>query len=317
MSELHLVTGGCGFIGSHLVERLVREGKRVRVLDNQSTGKKENIAHLLKDIDFWDGEDIVFEACCKDSLKGVTHVYHLAALGSVPRSWEKPVETLDVNVGGTANMLKFAAAEGVKRFIFASSSSVYGTNYHNKPKEVGIGGFDPRSPYALSKATGEQLCELYNSEYLLPTTVLRYFNVYGPRQRADSQYAAVIPRLISEAANGKRSQLYYRGLQSRDFTYVDTVVEATYRAAMLERAVSCMNVASGKSVQVIDVYKLILRHFHQDDDICVSLVDGGRQSGDAYHSLADVRPMREILDVDPISITEGIARTVAWYKERK
>lgn len=225
-----LVTGGAGFIGSNIVEELLKRNYPVRVLDNFSTGKRENLSEFMNDIELIEGDicsyHIVFEA-----VKEVDIILHQAALPSVPRSIKDPIATNEVNVVGTLNILEAAKNAGVKRIVYASSSSVYGDN-PELPKHEGMTP-NPLSPYAVSKLAGEHYCKVFSKLYGLETVILRYFNVFGPRQDPNSQYSAVIPKFLKFMSNDQPPTIYGDGTQSRDFTYVANVVEANILAAKL------------------------------------------------------------------------------------
>lgn len=308
MSDIHLVTGGAGFIGSNLVKKLLSEGKKVRVLDNMSTGKEANLFFQvhLEEIEFILGDIRKIGSW----MDGVTHVYHLAALGSVPRSLKNPIETESVNVIGTLALLEESVKQKVKSFVFASSSSVYGENelYPRCEDDAAC----PVSPYAISKLTAENYCLLYNRIHNLPVVALRYFNVFGPKQRKDGEYCAVIPLFIDAVINSRKPMIEGTGCQLRDFTFVDTVVEATYRAGDNEEAVGqIINVASGKELAIMDVLQKII-------EISGENLEGidykPRRPGDPPRSVADIALMREILEVEPISFELGIEKTIEFYR---
>lgn len=260
MAQNHfaLVTGGAGFIGSHLVDRLLREGWRVRVLDNFSSGKRSVLKHVIERIDMLEGSLNDPEAV-RASMRDVEIVFHLAALGSVTRSMENPAETHENNATGTLRLLVAAVAAGVRRLIYSSSSSVYGDG-PGLPR-VETQQPQPMSPYAVSKLAGEMYCNVFAKQFDLETVILRYFNVFGPRQDATSTYAAVIPRFIESAWNGRSPIIYGDGTQTRDFTHVDNVVEANLLAATVESAAGkIFNVGSGESISLLEVLDYIMRH---------------------------------------------------------
>ena len=306
MRELHLVTGGAGFIGSHLARKLAILGKKVRIVDNLSTGRIENISDIP-------GSNVEFiKADIRHGvpwMNGVTHVYHLAALGSVPRSLVDPIRTEQVNVIGTLNILEMARKIGVQRFVFSSSSSVYGNSTIFPRHESDA--THPASPYALSKLTAEHYCTLYNELYQLPVVLLRYFNVFGPRQRSDGQYCALIPIFIKAVMEGKAAVIEGSGLQMRDFTYVDTVVEATISAGVEEDAVGeTINVAGGQEHSVVDVLNFI-------EDGCQKKVMRDfqpKRKGDAPRSLADISQMKDILGVEPTPFAPSLLATIESYR---
>lgn len=238
----YLVTGGAGFIGSHITEALVKKGHRVRVLDNLSTGKKENLENIINKIELIVG-DIRDTSIVKKAVKGIDYILHQAAIPSVERSFQNPIETVSVNSGGTLQLLISAKENGVKLFIYASSSSVYGDKNN----------FQPKSPYGVSKFLGEQYCLLYNRLYGLNTVCLRYFNVFGPRQDRKSQYSAVIPKFINALLNNKSPTIYGDGEQSRDFTYIQNVVDANMGIAKP----GVYDIGCGKSTSVNELFRMI------------------------------------------------------------
>ena len=253
--QTYLVTGGAGFIGSHLVDALLRDGKQVRVLDNLATGKIDNLRETLDAIDFIEG-DVRDAAVVAGATRGVDVVLHQAALPSVPRSIQDPIATNDVNVNGTLNVLLAARDAGVKRVVVASSSSVYG-NSPTLPK-VETMPVEPLSPYAVSKLAQERYAQAFTEVYGLPTISLRYFNVFGPRQDPTSQYSAVIPKFISMMLQGKRPTIYGDGTQSRDFTYIDNVVRANLLAAEAPKSVNgYFNIACGERYSLLQLVETL------------------------------------------------------------
>ena len=305
----YLVTGGAGFIGSNITEKLVKRGERVVILDDLSTGKRENIGHLLGDIEFVEG-DIRDPSIVRRALRGVSRVIHQAALASVPRSIENPVLVNDVNIGGTVVMLDESRRAGVDIFVYAASSSAYGDT-ETLPKHEEILP-QPLSPYAVSKLTGEYYCSVYARTYGLPTLSLRYFNVFGPRQDPRSQYAAVIPIFVSHLQRGEPPTIHGDGEQSRDFTYVENVVNANLQAAECARANGqVLNIACGTSYTVNDLFNRLKALTGASID---PIYDEPRP-GDVKHSLADVSMARELLGFEvSVSFEEGLERTVAWYR---
>jgi UDP-glucose 4-epimerase len=283
--SMDLVTGGAGFIGSHLVEELVRRGRRVRVLDNLSTGRLQHLDTVLGQIDFVEG-DILDEDAVRDAMRGVRRVFHQAALRSVPRSVDDPASTNRVNVEGTLNVLTAARAAGVERVVYASSSSAYGANATLPLRE----DLPPRpiSPYAVSKLAGEQYGQVFARVYGLPTVGLRYFNVFGPRQSPESQYAAVIPKFIAAALRGESLEVHGDGLQSRDFTHVRNVVAANCLAAERAEAVGeVFNVACGRQYSLMDIIEIIGRELPAGTPPVRSHHVPAR-AGDVRHTLADL-----------------------------
>ncbi len=305
----HLVTGGAGFIGSHLAETLVNSGEDVVVLDNLSTGKPENMAAFRDRITFVEGSvtDLpTVRRCCT----GVEVVYHQAALASVPRSVADPVASNAANVSGTLNVLWAAKEAGVRRVVYAASSSVYGDT-EELPKHEGMVP-RPLSPYAVSKHVGELYCAVFDRLYGLSTIGLRYFNVFGPRQDPQSQYAAVVPLFITRLLRGEAPLIHGDGEQSRDFTYIRNVVEANLAAA---RAAApggrSMNVACGDRLSVNELCRILaeLTGSH------VQPVHGPARPGDVKHSQADITLARNLLGFEPlVDMKTGLAETVAWYR---
>ncbi|MCK4394582.1 SDR family oxidoreductase, partial [Candidatus Bipolaricaulota bacterium] len=255
MSELYLVTGGTGFIGSHLVERLVQDGQRIRVIDNLSTGKKENLEPFLSEIEFIEG-DVRDSELLREAMDSVDYVLHQAAIPSVPRSVEDPLTTNSANVGGTLNVLLAARDAGVKRVVYASSSSIYGDSPVLPKKETMAP--DPRSPYAVSKLAGELYCQVFHRVYGLETVCLRYFNVFGPRQDPNSQYSGVVAKFITSLLEGKQVTIFGDGEQSRDFTYVENVVEANLLAVKADGVSGgVLNIACGDRLSVNELARLL------------------------------------------------------------
>jgi len=310
----YLVTGGAGFIGSNLVESLLKLGVEVRVLDNLSTGRRENLdfsVPMVK-LEIIEG-DIRNAKTCSQCCREVDAVFHLAALGSVPRSVEDPVTTHEINATGTLNMLLAARDEpSVKRLIFASSSSVYGDppGTGDKPKSEEM-PLMPLSPYAASKVMGEHYCKVFYQIYGLETIVLRYFNVFGPRQSADSPYAAVIPRFIHSLREDRSPVIYGDGLQSRDFCYVENVVHANLLCAQAgEHALgACINAAVGNRYSVND----LLSHLCAIMGKRMKPLHEAPRPGDVRHSRADIGLARRVLGYEPlVGFEEGLRRTVEW-----
>jgi len=310
--KTYLVTGGAGFIGSHLVEELIRRGERVRVLDNFLTGKRENLMPFLGAIELIEGDIRDYETCLR-AANGVDYVLHQAALPSVPRSIQDPQTTDSINTRGTLNMLLASARSRVKRLVFASSSSVYGDE-EELPMREGKEG-NPLSPYAVSKLVGEKYCRLFYSLYRLPTVSLRYFNIFGPRQDPSSQYAAVIPNFITLVLQGKSPRVFGDGEQSRDFTHVANVVEANLLAAESgeQAAGEAFNIACAERVTVNSLIAQIM-------DITGSRVQAVYEpprSGDIKHSYADISKAGRLIGYQPrVGFREGLNRTVSWYMER-
>jgi UDP-glucose 4-epimerase len=306
-----LVTGGGGFIGSHIVDRLLAEGHEVCVLDNFATGRRQNIVHAIADIELIEGDLQSYERAA-NAVRGCEVVLHQGALPSVPRSVQDPLTSNAVNVIGTLNLLLAARDSGVRRVVYASSSSVYG---HNPvlPKTEDLPTI-PGSPYAVAKLAGEGYCRAFHSVYGLETVALRYFNVFGTRQNPFSQYAAVIPAFITSALNDEPPTVYGDGEQSRDFTYVDNVVDANIRAMDAPDAAGrAMNIACGERIslnQVIGELQEIL-------DREIEPRYEAERAGDIKHSLASIALADELLGYRPrVAFREGLARTAEALVEQ-
>lgn len=304
----YLVTGGAGFIGSHLVKKLLKKG-RVRVIDNFSTGKKENIKGL--DIELIEA-DIRNPKKVKNACRGIDCIFHLAAIPSVTRSLKNPLPTNEVNVEGTLNLLIAAKENNVKRFVYSSSSSVYGEN-QKLPKKESMSP-DPISPYAVSKLAGEHYCRLFFKLYYLKVIILRYFNVFGERQDPKGEYAAAIPKFIISALNKKRSTVYGDGEQRRDFTYVENTVEATIFASEApEKAIGkTFNVASGKVRTVNEVLLYLNKILYQK----IEPIYTKPRVGDIKDSWADISQANNLLGYSPrIDFENGLRKTVDWFRK--
>lgn len=307
-----LVTGGAGFIGSNLCEVLLKKGCKVRCLDDLSTGKEENIEEFKSDSNFqFIKGDVKDFNTCMDACENVDYILHEAAWGSVPRSIEMPLFYCANNITGTLNMLEAARQRGVKRFVYASSSSVYGDE-PNLPKTEGREG-NLLSPYALTKRADEEWAKQYTRHYGLETIGLRYFNVFGRKQDPNGAYAAVIPKFIKMLLNGERPTINGDGKQSRDFTYIENVIEANLKACVAgkDAAGEAYNIAYGGREYLIDVYENICMALKVD----VEPIYGPDRVGDIKHSNADVGKARELLDYDPEwSFERGIEAAIEWYK---
>lgn len=305
-----LVTGGAGFIGSHLVEALLRRGNAVRVLDNLSTGRAENLAAVRDDIELIVG-DLRDADTVRRAVAGVEAVLHQGALASVQRSVDDPLTTNAVNVSGTLHVLTAARDARVQRVVFASSSSVYGDT-PTLPK-IETMPPRPRSPYAVSKLAGEQYCLAFSAVYGLPAIALRYFNVFGPRQDPRSEYAAVIPRFLDRMVRGLAPVIYGDGEQSRDFTYVENVVAANLAA--LDAPADCsgvFNVGAGERTSLLQLAAQINRLLGSD----LAPEHHPPRAGDVRHSLASIAAIGETLGYAPrVTLADGLARTVAWFRE--
>lgn len=303
-----LVTGGAGFIGSHLATRLVRDGHAVRVFDNLSTGSKKNLEPIADRIEFLEG-DLTDAARVAQAVERVDVVFHQAALASVPRSVERPLDTHAACVTGTLNLLDSARKAKVKRVVYAGSSSAYG-NQPVMPKHEGQVP-EVLSPYAAAKMAGELYCQAFATTYGLETVRIRYFNVFGPRQDPNSPYSAVIPLFISALLSGKRPKIFGDGLQSRDFTYVDNVVDGNLRAASADGVSGKVyNVACGGSINLLDLLKELSRLLGKPFDPEFA----PPRTGDVKHSWADVSAAeRELGYRVSVDLNEGLRRTVEYY----
>lgn len=316
-----LVSGGAGFIGSHLTERLLGLGATVRVFDDFCTGLRSNLTEIVEGPQATAAADHlgVIEGdlrdldVCRRACDGVDLVFHQAALGSVPRSMKDPATSVAVNVSGTANLLTAARDVGVRRFVYASSSSVYGDS-ETLPKREGEEG-RVLSPYAASKAMDEQLADVFHRAFGMETVGLRYFNVYGPRQRPDGPYAAVIPRFVDAYLENRAPTIHGDGGQSRDFTWVGDAVNANLQAARAPESACgrAYNVAGGRRVTLLELVAAVR-------EACGGGPDpehGPPRPGDVRHSLADLSQVEGALGYAPaVGVDEGLARTVDWYSSR-
>lgn len=305
-----VVTGGAGFIGSNLARHLSNEKNHVVVIDNLSTGHLENIQDLIaaEKVEFIKGS-ITELNVLQDVFKGFDYVFHEAALPSVPRSIKEPVLTNQVNINGTLNVLVAAKDTGVKKVIYASSSSVYGDTPTLPKQESMIP--NPLSPYAVGKLAGEYYCQVFTRVYGLPTVALRYFNVYGPHQDPASEYAAVIPKFVSRVLNHQHVVIYGDGEQTRDFTFVSDVVRANILAA--ESKISgVFNMAGGKRITLNDLAQTIMMLCKNKEDIVYEDV----RPGDIKHSLADISKAKKGFGYIPeYDITEGLKETIKWFQK--
>lgn len=310
---IFLVTGGAGFIGSNLCEALLGMGCQVRCLDNLSTGRQENVDLFAgsPNYTFLKG-DVTDLETCMEACKGVDFVLHQAAWGSVPRSIEMPLYYEEVNIRGTLNMMEAARQNHVRKFVYASSSSVYG-DHPTLPKREGQEG-SLLSPYALTKRVDEEYGKLYYRLYGLDTYGLRYFNVFGRRQDPDGAYAAVIPKFLKMLMNGEAPTIHGDGRQSRDFTYIDNVVEANLRACLAphEAAGQAFNIAYGGREYLIDIYHILCEKLGRQ----IEPNFGPERPGDIRHSNADISKARELLGYDPqYDFEQGLGLAIEWYKE--
>lgn len=312
-NSLFLVTGGAGFIGSNLCEAILNKGYKVRCLDNLSTGKQENVNMFLKNPNYtFVKGDIRNYSMCMEVCEGVDYVLHQAAWGSVPRSIEMPLYYEEVNIHGTLNMMEAARQRKVQRFVYASSSSVYG-DHPVLPKVEGQEG-NLLSPYALTKRVDEEYGKLYKKLYGLNTYGLRYFNVFGKRQNPNGVYAAVIPKFIKQLLNDEIPTINGDGKQSRDFTYIENVIEANLKACLAspEAAGAAYNIAYGGREYLIDIYYYLC-------DALGKRVEpnfGPERVGDIRHSNADISKAKRLLGYDPeYNFEKGISIAIDWYKD--
>ncbi len=311
--SIFLVTGGAGFIGSNLCEALLDMGYAVRCLDDFSTGKREN-SEIFSDnprYTLMEGDVKDFNTCLS-ATRGVSYVLHQAAWGSVPRSIEMPVFYNQNNITGTLNMMEAARRNGVKKFVYASSSSVYGDE-QTLPKTEGKEG-RALSPYALTKRVNEEYGRLYTRLYSLETFGLRYFNVFGRRQNPGGAYAAVIPKFIKMLLNGERPTINGDGKQSRDFTYIENVIDANLKAcsAGKEAAGEAYNIAYGGREYIIDIYYLLTKALGKD----IEPIFGPDRAGDIKHSNADISKAKRLLGYEPgYSFERGLFEAIAWYRD--
>ena len=312
-NSLFLVTGGAGFIGSNLCEAILALGYKVRCLDDLSTGKRENVEMFLDNpnYEFIEGDIKDLDTCMR-ACRGADYVLNQAAWGSVPRSLEMPIFYCKNNIEGTLNMLEAARQNGVKKFVYASSSSVYGDE-PNLPKREGREG-NLLSPYALTKRCDEEWAKLYTMHYGLDTYGMRYFNVFGRRQNPEGAYAAVIPKFIKLLLAGERPTINGDGRQSRDFTYIENVIEANLKACLAshEAAGNAFNIAYGGREYLNDIYATLT------EALCVDIepLYAPDRKGDIKHSNADISKARELLGYDPdYDFHRGLSEAIEWYKE--
>lgn len=305
---LYLVTGGAGFIGSHLCEELVRRGERVRVVDSLVTGKRANLAHL-SGVELIEG-DLADLDVARRSVAGVEYVLHQAAIPSVPRSVSDPITSNRSNIDATLNILVAARDAGVTRLVYAGSSSAYGDT-PTLPKHEGM-ATNPLSPYALQKLVGEQYLAMFTRLYGLDTVTIRYFNVFGPRQDPSSPYSGVISLFISALAEGRQPVIYGDGGQTRDFTYVANVVDGVLRACHAPGiAGEMMNVATGGRISLNDLLSTLCAIL----GVTTTAVYKEPRAGDVRDSQADIGRARRLTGYEPIvDLREGLERTMAWYR---
>jgi UDP-N-acetylglucosamine/UDP-N-acetyl-alpha-D-glucosaminouronate 4-epimerase len=305
----YLVTGGAGFIGSHVCEELVRRGERVRVVDSLITGKRQNLAHLPQ-VEFMHG-DLADIDVARRAVQDVEYVLHQAAIPSVPRSVEDPVTSNRANIDASLNILVAARDAGVRRLVYAGSSSAYG-NSEVLPK-VETMPTAPLSPYALQKLVAEQYCQMFTTLYKFETVTIRYFNVFGPRQDPSSPYSGVISLFISALCDGRRPTIYGDGEQTRDFTYVANVVDGVLRACQAPAASGeVINVATAGRISLNQLFAIVKREVGSS----LEPVYSDPRAGDVRDSQADISKAQRLLGYAPIvSFEEGLGRTVKWYRE--
>ncbi len=308
---VYLITGGAGFIGSHLADALLTRGEQVRIIDNFSTGKRDNIAHLRGKVELFENS-IIDQAALGRAMRGVDYVFHQAALPSVPRSIRDPMESHMMAATGTLSVLLSAHEAGVKRVVYAASSSAYGDVLSDYKREDMPP--QPRSPYAAAKLAGEHYCSAFNTTYGLQTVMLRYFNVFGPRQDPTSEYSAVIPLFITKMIDDVRPSIYGDGTQSRDFTYIDNVVHGNLLACQADAeqvAGQVINLACGSRTTLLDLVGSLNRML--DKSLEPYFVPA--RTGDILHSRADISKARRLLGYEPpVDFESGLARTLEWFK---
>ncbi len=305
----YLVTGGAGFIGSHIIEALVRKKHSVRILDNFSSGRRENLAGVINKVELIRGDIRSAETCLK-ATRGVDFVLHQAALRSVPKSMKYPKEYNEVNINGTVNMLEASLKNKIKCFVFASSSSVYG-QVERFPQKEDFSTY-PISPYALTKLAGEHYCRMFSHHYGLSTVSLRYFNVFGPRQSLDNEYAVVIPKFINCLLNDKQPPIYGDGRQSRDFTYIDNIVKANILAAKTAiKGARVFNVGCGCNHSVLELAKTLNKLMHKN----IRPVFLKPRAGDVLKTVADISNItRELAYKPKVDFIEGLRLTIEYFK---
>ena len=313
LSGIALVTGGAGFIGSHIASALAAAGARVRVIDDLSTGYRENLEEIKGDLDFVQGS-LADEASLKKAIEDVELVFHEAAIPSVPRSVENPRQTHIASVESTFALLLAAREHKVKRVVYAASSSAYGDQPTLPKVETMLP--EPLSPYAVAKLVGEHYCQVFTRVYGLETVSLRYFNVFGPRQDPSSQYSGVVSRFISDLLGGERPVIYGDGEQSRDFTYIQNVVDANLKAAESAKGIGqVINIANGERIslnQLLDELKSLTGK----PDVVADYQEP--RAGDVKHSLADITRARELLGFEPrVGLRPGLELTIDWWKSSR
>lgn len=309
LSGVALVTGGAGFIGSHIAAALIDRGARVRIIDDLSTGHRENVAEIGGDIDFIQAS-LTDPKALNHALQNVELVFHEAAIPSVPRSVAEPAETHEASVNATFSLLLAAREHKIRRLVYAASSSAYG-DQPELPKREDMRP-DPLSPYAVAKLVGEYYCQVFSRVYGLETVSLRYFNVFGPRQDPGSQYSGVISRFIDALLNGEQPMIYGDGEQSRDFTYISNVVDANLKAAESATAVGeVINIANGQRVTINQVFEMVKKLIGKTN---LQAHYAPPRTGDVRDSLADLSLARTLLAYEPrVQLEEGLRSTIDWW----
>lgn len=313
LSGVVLVTGGAGFIGSHIASTLAERGARVRVIDDLSTGHRENLEEIKGDLDFVEAS-LADEQAVARALEGVEMVFHEAAIPSVPRSVENPRDTHEACLDATFSLLLQARDKKVRRLVYAASSSAYG-DQPTLPKEEGMAP-DPLSPYAVAKLVGEYYCSVFTRVYGLETVSLRYFNVFGPRQDPGSQYSGVISRFIDSLISGEQPVIFGDGEQSRDFTYIENVVNANLLASETAKGIGqVINVGNGRQTTLNELLSELKALLGKSE---VVADHRPARSGDVRHSLADTHRAQDLLGFEPtVGLKEGLQRTIDWWKQSR
>jgi nucleoside-diphosphate-sugar epimerase len=313
LTGIVLVTGGAGFIGSHIASALAASGARVRIIDDLATGYRENVSEIKGDVDFIEAS-VADEAALRSALEDVELVFHEAAIPSVPRSVKNPRQTHVASVEATFSLLLAAKERKVRRIVYAASSSAYG-DQPTLPKVESMLP-DPLSPYAVAKLVGEHYCQVFTRVYGLETVSLRYFNVFGPRQDPSSQYSGVISRFIAALLGGEKPVIYGDGEQSRDFTYIDNVVDANLKAAESTRAIGqVINIANGERISLNELLAE-LKGLTGKPDVAADYQEP--RPGDVKHSLADISRARDLLAFEPrVDLRTGLQRTIDWWKNSR
>lgn len=308
-----LVTGGAGFIGSNLADELIQQGAKVKIIDSLITGFRENLDEINGDFDFIEG-DLNDDSSLKKALEGVEIIFHQAAVPSVPRSVDNPAETHEACINGTFNLLLKAKEAGVKRLVYAASSSAYG-DQEISPK-VETMRPEPLSPYAVAKLVGEYYSQVFYRTYGLETLCLRYFNVFGPRQNPSSQYSGVISRFVDALAKGGQPVIYGDGEHTRDFTYVANVVNANIKAAQTDKGIGqVMNVANGEAISLNELFKVLQGLLNRQD---IQVKYEAARVGDIVHSLADNSLAVDYLGYEKlVGLEDGLSKTIEWWRNSR